>query len=128
MVLGALSYRRFEPMLEEVRRAGVVCAWESLCSAAADACARNTTACPSQVVTTLSAWSCESRNHLRVKMRFLLERIVRKFGYDAVARFVPESDMKLLACVARARPRCRVWVVWCGVFCCGLVRCCGVDW
>ena len=50
-----------------------------------------------QVVSTLSAWSCESRNHLRVKMRFLLERVVRKFGYDAVARFVPESDMKLLA-------------------------------
>jgi len=34
-------------------------------------------------------------NHSRTKMKFLLERLVRKFGYDLVASLVPKTDIML---------------------------------
>jgi len=34
-------------------------------------------------------------NHSRTKVKFLLERIVRKFGFDLVSSLVPKSDVKL---------------------------------
>ncbi|RYG43227.1 hypothetical protein EON68_00735, partial [archaeon] len=50
-----------------------------------------------EIVTALMTWNKESKNRIRAKIRTVLERLVRKFGFDVVAPHVPSSDAPLLA-------------------------------
>ncbi|SCV66891.1 BQ2448_5537 [Microbotryum intermedium] len=49
-----------------------------------------------QIVPNLINWSHEHSNHFKVKVRHLLERLMRKFGHDKVERYAPEEDRKLI--------------------------------
>ena len=42
---------------------------------------------------------------LRVKTKMILERIVRKFGYDKVLGFCPEADKKLIVNIKKTKDR-----------------------
>ncbi|KDE02759.1 hypothetical protein MVLG_06705 [Microbotryum lychnidis-dioicae p1A1 Lamole] len=49
-----------------------------------------------QLVPNLINWSHEHSNHFKVKVRHLLERLMRKFGHEKVERYAPEEDRKLV--------------------------------
>ncbi|XP_046383339.1 RRP12-like protein [Ischnura elegans] len=44
------------------------------------------------LVKSLSCMVDDTKRHFRIPVRHLFERLVRRYGYDAVARVVPESD------------------------------------
>lgn len=50
-----------------------------------------------ELVTGLLAWSGESKNRIRLKIKGILTRLVRKVGWEAVAAHVPSDDAPLLA-------------------------------
>ncbi|BGP02786.1 putative Ribosomal protein [Rhodotorula toruloides ATCC 204091] len=58
-----------------------------------------------QLVPALINWSHEHSNHFKVKIRHLLERMIRKYGYDAVERYVPEDDKKLVSNIRKRQAR-----------------------
>ncbi|KAM0786993.1 hypothetical protein ACM66B_002411 [Microbotryomycetes sp. NB124-2] len=49
-----------------------------------------------EMVPALINWSHEHSNHFKVKVRHLLERLIRKFGFEKVERVVPADDRKLV--------------------------------
>ncbi|KAK3817548.1 MAG: hypothetical protein J3Q66DRAFT_369385 [Benniella sp.] len=48
-----------------------------------------------EIVRGIIRWSHEHKGHFKVKVRHILERLVRRFGYDNIDVFVPEADKKL---------------------------------
>ncbi|GAA6022497.1 hypothetical protein JCM10207_008533 [Rhodosporidiobolus poonsookiae] len=58
-----------------------------------------------QLVPALINWSHEHSNHFKVKIRHLLERMIRKYGFDAVERYVPEDDKKLVSNIRKRQAR-----------------------
>ncbi|GAA5995678.1 mRNA-binding protein RRP12 [Rhodotorula paludigena] len=59
------------------------------------------------MVPALVNWSHEHSNHFKVKIRHLLERMIRKYGYDDVERYVPEDDKKLVNNIRKRQARSR---------------------
>ncbi|KAI7864923.1 NUC173 domain-containing protein [Spinellus fusiger] len=43
------------------------------------------------------------RSHFKAKLRHIFERLIRRFGYEAVATLVPEEDKKLIANIQKRR-------------------------
>ncbi|GAA5920785.1 hypothetical protein JCM3775_003948 [Rhodotorula graminis] len=58
-----------------------------------------------QLVPSLVNWSHEHSNHFKVKIRHLLERMIRKYGYGEVERYVPEDDKKLVSNIRKRHAR-----------------------
>ena len=58
-----------------------------------------------KLIPNLMVWSHESKGHLRVKVKGLMERMMRKFGYDTIAQFTPEEDRKLLVNIRKTKER-----------------------
>merc|ERR1711953_696814 len=48
-----------------------------------------------RIVEALVVMPDDCRRHFRVKTKFLLERLCRKFGWDFVSSLVPQSDVTL---------------------------------
>ncbi|GAA6023468.1 hypothetical protein JCM11491_000587 [Sporobolomyces phaffii] len=57
------------------------------------------------LVPALVNWSHEHSNHFKVNIRHLFERMIRKYGYDAVERYVPEDDKKLVSSIRKRQAR-----------------------
>ena len=57
------------------------------------------------IIDCLFNWCGEHKKKLRGKIRVVVERLVRRFGIDAVERLIPESDIKLLRYIRRAKAR-----------------------
>ena len=57
------------------------------------------------LVPNLMVWSHEHKAHFKAKVKHIIERMVRRFGYDAVERHVPEEDLKLVANIRKTRER-----------------------
>ena len=53
----------------------------------------------------LMVWSHETKGHFRVKVKSLMERMIRKFGYDTIVKYTPEADHKLLVNIRKTRER-----------------------
>ena len=51
------------------------------------------------------SWSENTRSHFRLKARVILERLIRKCGYDVVASFVPEKHKKLVVHIRKMNER-----------------------
>jgi hypothetical protein len=49
-----------------------------------------------RIVNALLVWSGERKERIKKKVRLVLERLVRKFGFEEVAKFVPQSDEALI--------------------------------
>lgn len=58
-----------------------------------------------KLIPNLMVWSHETKGHFRVKVKGLLERMIRKFGYDAIMQHTPEEDHKLLVNIRKIRER-----------------------
>ncbi|KAL1923293.1 uncharacterized protein VTP21DRAFT_8273 [Calcarisporiella thermophila] len=60
-----------------------------------------------QLVTGLLKWSHEHKSHFKVKVRHIFERLIRRFGYEAIDREIPESDRKLIVNIRKRRERAK---------------------
>ncbi|CAG8458878.1 2384_t:CDS:10 [Paraglomus occultum] len=49
-----------------------------------------------QIINGILTWSHEHKGHFKVKVRHIIERLIRRFGYEAVEKCVPDEDKKLL--------------------------------
>ncbi|KAK1983549.1 NUC173 domain-containing protein [Colletotrichum cereale] len=59
----------------------------------------------SSLVPNLIIWSHEHKGHFKSKVRHILERMVRKFGFDLVNKNCPESDRKLIVNIRKTKER-----------------------
>lgn len=59
------------------------------------------------LVPNLVTWSKEHKGHFKSKVRHILERMVRRFGFDAINNACPESDKKLLANIRKTKERAK---------------------
>ena len=55
----------------------------------------------------LVAWSSEVKQAFRMRVRFIVERMVRRFGYDAVEAAMPADHHKLLVHIKKMKERAR---------------------
>eukprot|EP00939_MAST-03C_sp_MAST-3C-sp1_P003667 g3667.t1 len=58
-----------------------------------------------QIVRGLLLWSNEAKNRFRLKVRVLIERLIRKLGADAVEPHVPKKDKRLMAYIVKTRAK-----------------------
>jgi ribosomal RNA-processing protein 12 len=58
-----------------------------------------------KLVPNLMVWSHETKGHFRVKVKSLMERMIRRFGYDTIIQYTPESDHKLLVNIRKTKER-----------------------
>ncbi|KAJ3416188.1 hypothetical protein HDV05_002833 [Chytridiales sp. JEL 0842] len=49
--------------------------------------------------------SRDHKSHFRSKVRHILERIIRRFSYEAVEGFIPDTDRKLIVNIRKRRDR-----------------------
>ncbi|WBW73821.1 rRNA processing protein Rrp12 [Schizosaccharomyces osmophilus] len=57
------------------------------------------------LVPNLLSWSHESKGHFRAKVKHILEKMVRKFGFAAVEPYVPVADKKLISNIRKTQER-----------------------
>jgi ribosomal RNA-processing protein 12 len=57
------------------------------------------------LVPNLIVWSHEHKGHFKAKVKHILERMVRRFGYDNIHKYCPESDKKLIVNIRKAKER-----------------------
>ncbi|KHN98318.1 ribosomal RNA-processing protein 12 [Metarhizium album ARSEF 1941] len=55
------------------------------------------------LVPNLIVWSREHKGHFKAKVKHILERMVRRFGYDLVHKNCPEADRKLIVNIRKAK-------------------------
>lgn len=53
----------------------------------------------------LMRWSHEHSGHFKLKVKHIIERLIRKFGVEAVEQAIPEEDRKLVANIKKLRAR-----------------------
>ena len=59
----------------------------------------------STIITGLMRWAKDSKNRFRQRIRIVLERLIKRVGYDVVAAHVPEDDTKLMNHIAKMKTR-----------------------
>lgn len=57
------------------------------------------------LVPNLMVWSHEHKGHFRAKVKHIMERMVRRFGYDIVNKHCPEEDRKLINNIRKTKER-----------------------
>ncbi|KAK8862963.1 ARM repeat-containing protein [Apiospora arundinis] len=57
------------------------------------------------MVPNLLVWSHGHKSHFRVKVKHILERMVRRFGVDVINKHCPEEDRKLIANIRKSKER-----------------------
>ena len=57
------------------------------------------------LVPNLMGWSHEHKARFRVKVKHILERMIRRFGVEAVERYCPEADKKLIHNIRKSKER-----------------------
>ena len=55
----------------------------------------------------LMSWSREHKAQFRVKVKHILERAIRRFGYAEIEKWTPEGDRKFLANIRKAKERAK---------------------
>lgn len=53
----------------------------------------------------LLRWSSERTVHFKSKVKHIIERLIRKYGYDYIEQHFPENDKRLLANIRKIRNR-----------------------
>ncbi|KUI67095.1 Ribosomal RNA-processing protein 12 [Cytospora mali] len=53
----------------------------------------------------LMIWSHEHKGHFRAKVKHILERMIRRFGYEIVNKNCPEEDRKLINNIRKTKER-----------------------
>lgn len=57
------------------------------------------------LVPNLIVWSREHKGHFKAKVKHILERMVRRFGFDNIHKFTPETDKKLIVNIRKTKER-----------------------
>ncbi|KAF7552977.1 hypothetical protein G7046_g7232 [Stylonectria norvegica] len=57
------------------------------------------------LVPNLIVWSHEHKGHFKAKVKHILERMVRRFGYDNIHGACPEADRKLIVNIRKTKER-----------------------
>ncbi|KAI0181460.1 NUC173-domain-containing protein [Hypoxylon sp. FL1284] len=57
------------------------------------------------MIPNLMIWAHEHKGHFRAKVRHILERMVRRFGFEPVNRNCPEADRKLITNIRKTKER-----------------------
>ena len=57
------------------------------------------------LVPNLMGWSHEHKARFRVKVKHIVERMIRRFGVEAVERYCPEADKKLIHNIRKSKER-----------------------
>lgn len=58
-----------------------------------------------KIIGALFEWKSETRRHFRFRVKKMLERLVRKFGYETIYSMVPEDHKKQLSNLKKTRER-----------------------
>lgn len=61
----------------------------------------------SDLVVGLLTWSGDTKNHFKLKVRHIFERLIRKFGVERLEREVGEDDRKLIANIRKSQLRAK---------------------
>lgn len=61
----------------------------------------------STLVPNLVTWSSEHKGHFRAKVKHILERMVRRFGYDNIYQHAPEDGKKILTNIRKVREQAK---------------------
>ncbi|KAJ4007075.1 pre-rRNA processing protein [Fusarium irregulare] len=59
----------------------------------------------STLVPNLIVWSHEHKGHFKAKVKHILERMVRRFGYDNIHKNCPDDDKKLIVNIRKTKER-----------------------
>ncbi|KAH6950618.1 hypothetical protein HG530_011261 [Fusarium avenaceum] len=59
----------------------------------------------STLVPNLIVWSHEHKGHFKAKVKHILERMVRRFGYDNIHQNCPDDDKKLIVNIRKTKER-----------------------
>ncbi|AEO61859.1 hypothetical protein MYCTH_2312526 [Thermothelomyces thermophilus ATCC 42464] len=57
------------------------------------------------LIPNVMVWSHEHKGHFRAKVKHILERMIRRFGVDAVNKHCPEADRKLITNIRKTKER-----------------------
>ncbi|KAK4455012.1 ribosomal RNA-processing protein 12 [Podospora aff. communis PSN243] len=57
------------------------------------------------MIPNVMVWSHEHKGHFRVKVKHIIERMVRRFGVDIVMKYCPEDDKKLITNIRKTKER-----------------------
>jgi ribosomal RNA-processing protein 12 len=57
------------------------------------------------LIPNLLSWSHEHKSHVQAKVKHIFERLIRRFGVDAIEILTPEGDRKLIANIRKTRER-----------------------
>ncbi|KAK6359396.1 hypothetical protein TWF696_000556 [Orbilia brochopaga] len=57
------------------------------------------------LIPNLMTWSHEHKAHFKAKVKHIIERMIRRFGYEVVERNVPKEDRKLVVNIRKTRDR-----------------------
>ncbi|KAF3914423.1 hypothetical protein ABW21_db0209367 [Orbilia brochopaga] len=57
------------------------------------------------LIPNLMTWSHEHKAQFKAKVKHIIERMIRRFGYEVVERNVPEEDRKLVVNIRKTRDR-----------------------
>jgi ribosomal RNA-processing protein 12 len=60
-----------------------------------------------KLIPNLMVWSHETKGHFRVKVKSLMERMIRRFGFETILQHTPEEDHKLINNIRKTRERKR---------------------
>ncbi|KAF5550092.1 ribosomal RNA-processing 12 [Fusarium mexicanum] len=59
----------------------------------------------STLVPNLIVWSHEHKGHFKAKVKHILERMVRRFGYENIHKNTPDDDKKLIVNIRKTKER-----------------------
>ncbi|KAK3315254.1 NUC173 domain-containing protein [Apodospora peruviana] len=57
------------------------------------------------LIPNVMVWSHEHKGHFRAKVKHIIERMLRRFGYDVVHKCCPEDDRKLIVNIRKTKER-----------------------
>jgi len=57
------------------------------------------------LIPNLMTWSHEHKAHFKAKVKHIIERMIRRFGYDVIERNVPDEDKKLVINIRKTKER-----------------------
>ena len=59
------------------------------------------------LIPSLLGWSSEHRQHFKVKVRHMFERLIRRFGFERVAQFTDDDGRKLITNIKKRKERAK---------------------
>jgi ribosomal RNA-processing protein 12 len=59
------------------------------------------------LITAILRWSHDHKGRFKIKVRHIIERLIRRFGYEKIEACMPESDRKLIVNIRKRRQQAK---------------------